>query len=296
MSKAILLFVSFSIFNFSFSQILKDRKEIQKDKINTVVEMWYRYDIDGNMMPQGSKNQFEVYDKEGKLIQKIKYIPSKGIQYKRQFKYNKKDQELGSLKQNADGKTIDKTKHTYNDKNQIIKTEGLLPENKYTKHLSYNHQGYLISKAKIDESGDTLLNYHFTYKDTLLVKEVFQNSSKTYETSYSYNTYNQKIEEVMLIDTSMNYRIKYTYFKNGRLKTEEKLDPLNRSLSLLSYTYDDSGNVKTIVQFSDFLGYMKNKWVYRYDGKGNVDEILQYDDAEGMPISKTKYVYRYYKD
>lgn len=279
--------------NGSFSQILENPAEVKKDKVNTVVEMWYRYDVDGNMIPQGSKSIFERYDRNGNRQQLIKYIPGKGIDQNFIFKYSKKGDLIGETVTDGEEKLIDQKKYDYK-KGLVSYINGSAPDNIYKIHNLY--QDTLLTESVKKKNDKIISSKTFIYNNQNLLEKEIYTSGKVYTTIYEYNDLRQKTSETRFIDTSLNYTLNYSYDEKGRLKSEEKVDPLKRSLSTLIYNYDQSNRVKTISQHSNYLASIHKKWVYQYDGKGNIEKITMYDAEESIPVSVTKYIYRYYKE
>ena len=232
----IVLLCSFILSMTSYGQILPNSSDVKKDKINTVVEMWYRYNVEGNLIPQGQKQVFELYNRSGDLKQQIKYIPGiGGIDHKIIFNYDKTGKESGITVSDGSGITRDQTKNSYNKKQQLVKTVGISPNNEYTTTYSYRDT-LLISQIKKDKNNAVINSYHYEYNaSNLRIQETFK-GVKTYQTTYKYDDKNRKIEESFSVDSSISHRLLFTYNETGQIKTEEKIDPLERSLYILSYT------------------------------------------------------------
>lgn len=292
--KGLLIGIAVALSSFALAQQDIEPSSIKANKIKTKVEMWYRYNIDGTLNPIGNKHTFELYNEEGLLIKKIKYIPDHGIDYTRSFKYNSSGQITSTITKDGKEDVIDKQKNSYNS-GRINVTKQITSGINYTTKRTYENEN-LISQTKSFEDGKVKSTKRFKYNASNQLTEETYSARKEYKTSFTYNEDGLIDTERLYIDSIFNYRIQYEYDDKKRKISEEKIDHLGRSIFTLEYTYNSIGEVGLIVQTSAYLRQSYKKWVYKYAAKGKIEEIIMYDSYDGKPVSKTKYVYRLFKD
>jgi hypothetical protein len=292
--KWILILITTALSGVSVAQQDVEPALVKANKINTKVEMWYRYNIDGTLNPIGKKHTFELYNEDGQLIKKVKYIPDHGIEYTRTNKYTSSGKISSTITKNGNDQIVDKLKHSFSN-GKIKSTKHITSGINYTTSRSYKGDN-LVSQIKKDNDGMIKFNKALSYDSLGRLSDETYKAKKQYKTGYTYNELDLVDTEMLYIDSVFNYQIKYVYDDKKRKVSEEKIDHLGRSIFTLTYTYNNIGEVGTIIQTSAYLRQSYKRWVYKYAAKGKVEEIIMYDTLDGPPVSKTKYVYRLFKD
>jgi len=140
----------------------------------------------------------------------------------------------------------------YNKDNEMV--------NKYTYYYANDSLGWLLSDSThySYENGNIILEetFYFTiYSDHICYKYKYENSHLIKK----YKYYNQQLQNYTIYDYSGGLCVKETMFKdslginlyeytihhyeNGILIKSEKFDNKNNKIQLITYTYDDKGNL-----------------------------------------------------
>lgn len=272
----------------------KDRQRILTSKIESITLMGHKYDIEGVEDPKAKKKTHEIYDEKGRLKMAITYNRI-GIEDKTINKYDSKNRLSAAIVKDGDDAVIDQFKLKYNKDNKIVEKKGSRQGNDYVITFKYDDEGKLISKIKTNGVGGVIWKDEYLYdaRGNKISEE--HSGIESYETKFSYDANNRLICSQAFQDTVPGYKYLYAYNGGGKKIKEEQFDSRGNNLNTYTYSYNTAGDVSSINLYSDYLGYLSQKWTYKYDGKGNVLEIKIFDTEEGLPVFTSKYIYRFRK-
>ena len=288
-----LLFIA-SVTVFGQSTAEKDRQRILTSKIESITLMGHKYDIEGVEDPKAKKKTHEIYDEKGRLKMAITYNRI-GIENKTFNKYDSKNRLSAAIIKDGEEKVIDQFKLKYNKDDKIAEKKGSRDGNDYVVSYEYNNEGKLISKIKTNGVGGVIWRDDYEYDDRGNQIREKHSGNQAYETKFTYDANNRMTSSQAFQDTIPGYKYLYTYNDSGKKIKEEQFDGRGNNLNTYTYSYNAAGDVSSINLYSDYLGYLSQKWTYKYDGKGNVLEIKIFDTEEGLPVFTSKYIYRFRK-
>jgi hypothetical protein len=168
-------------------------------------------------------------------------------------------------------------------KDYVLKTKN------YNKIVTeYNDEGLKKESTLFDPEDNIISKIKYSYADGKLLNETYfnNNSEKTGEINYRYNSLGYIIEENKLATGSRPKTKKYI------------LDSLNNVITIDEgyfkqvFEYDSLGNVIS-KQGYDGKGNPQLKTVYKYDEKGLMSETIKISGA-GKPEIYIEYEYEFY--
>jgi len=244
------------------------------------------------------------FDESGNLISLCKEMKNPDIEKKTHL-YDRNNNRI-ETRIFKDGKLSVRTKFSYNEDSQIIKSE------------SFDSEDKLLGK-----------NEHF-YTDGRLLRELLYNKSSEMYGVIQYRYEQSRTIQTLFLHDKLDSKTISDYDQHGNLTVMEKFDTAGRSIHKLVQRWSGSQNIlsKTIylqnalferteyvynennqlIEKSDFdkTGEFSFKYIYKYK-EGKLLGIAFYKkdipstytlctyDAQGNKISETKYDYQYSK-
>ncbi len=270
------------------------REQIVKSKIRSITVMGHKFTEEGDEDPVGIKKTHEMFDEKGNKTRAYNYYKNASIKDQTMYRYNSQGKLSGVITKDGNDKILERYMIKYDAKGN--ESEKLGEKDGKAYHIKYDYKnGLLTKKTKVDANDSQVWQYVYEYNtDGKMIKEKYL-GKKNFETHYFYNNKGLMTRNVSFADTIQGYTYLYEYDDKGNKIREEQLDGKERSMNVYKYIYQDNGKVSVIELYSNYLGYLSQKWVYRYDGDGNIEQIKIFDKEEGLPVFNSKYIYRYRK-
>ncbi len=221
------------------------------------------------------------------------------------YSYNTSGMLVSELIKYSSGKPYKRTDNTYNDLNQLIRTEVTSYASDGTEHITvhmyiYDEGGRVTRKDDLAK-GEIRSRFEYEYdkrgNKTAERYYIFSPSEDTLKLSYQIG-YQYDEKGNLIREDQENGRNEYTYNKKGQLtKTEifygESTVPSKR----YTYTYTDFGLLKTekadTLHYDDIVNSVKT--TYTYDSYGSLIE-KRTDYPSGEPDIMTYSNYKTYFD
>lgn len=224
-----------------------------KDKVDQVI-IQYQYEIrDLESLPfrvMKERNETLTFNAQGQLTSSTLYNEDGSIFEKRLFQGKNK---LMEYQQYLDGKLFFKTTYTWENENNTIIVKRDAQGNILDKIVQMFRNDQMVEKKNFGAGGDQM----------------------NQKTEYTYDKNGLKIEEKKYDHTSnLKTHSKFIYNNKKQLVMEATSDSKGSYTIEIHYTYDDSGRLIGIKNFSNS------------SNKPDYEEIKNYDDAGLLTYSK----------
>lgn len=279
MNNPLNIFLTFlSLLMFSFTDGNKKKNGLEYDHLRGHVKSVHEYDYPRPMMDKNNIDPLKIplddtakhasfnYDKNGNLLEHINNV---GIPIEN-YTYDNSMKRIQSVTNYAPDYIIQDGTYTYDDKDNLIehKVRTIFKDTSYSKIIykyddngnlietdSYNRNKFLYKWIyKVDDKGNQVELSKYNETNTLVEMWTYAYDSRgnnielaLYQDSlkqkyvYSYNDYNDKIEEVLYGRYSIllhDYKYEYTYDKNENwIKRVEKDNNIWKDITLRVIEY-----------------------------------------------------------
>lgn len=279
--KKILLAASFSLLlsNFSHAQLFKPKAD-KKQKFATPVAMsaakpstkkaeaWFYYSIADNKAEEHNLKIADMrYNLAGELIEWKVFDMSGEIDYIYLYEYQTNPKRIKRFIQYPETEPILDLLETYNDKNQLVKSEYFGADNKLieTNEWEYNAQGNVTLSTKRNDKNVLIYKVRYEYDEKGRArKETHFNlqTDETHDITFSYNQNNLLAQETRYQSTGeLDRKILYSYddkervlekksFRGKELEVVEKYIYSSISNEVAHSTYTAGGN-----ELSEYVVY-----------------------------------------
>ncbi len=279
--KKILLAASLSLFlvNIAEAQLFKPKVD-KKQKFATQValsankpsvkktESWFYYSIADNKAEDHHLKVADMrYNSAGELIEWKVFDMSGELDYIYLYEYQSNPKRIQRFIQYAEAEPILDLLETYNDKNQLVKSEYFGTHNKLieTNEWEYNAQGNVALSTKRNEKNTLVYKVRYEYDEKGRArKETHFNlqTNETHDITFAYNHNNLLMQESRYqITGELERKILYVYddkqrvlekksFRGKELEVVEKYIYSSISNEVAHSTYTAGGN-----ELSEYVVY-----------------------------------------
>lgn len=248
------------------------------------------------------KSDSAVYDKKGKLIEKIRYNVLNDF-IKTTYLYDGNDNVIDETTYNSENTVVGKTLFEYDSKNNKIKEGHVSGHDTLTISIDvvYNEKNEIVKIIALKSDKSVHYSYTYTYNNVGKISESLYFYSRkpksiNERTTYKYDDKDSLIETTIYQDGAINLTKEFRYDKKGNLIQTTVNSPDNKQHEEHTFKYDTKGNktqesLLTVNSMLPLGAFSKNSF-YKYDKYGNVLEETSYlGKNHKEPTFRKDYIY-----
>jgi len=263
MKKLITIFVVITcVFSQTFGQTLKKKEEelFKANNVKAQIKYDYKY-VKGKLSSPGIKAAMNVYDEEGRLLEKNSFNPKGTVVFKEVFKYDSKG-----------NRTFYERKGTTGE---------------YKKESDYDEESRLLSEKGYDGSASFRTEYKYNSDNRVTEITYFALNTVDEKRVYTY-TGDKAVVEILKGGKNLISKLELLFDKNNNVLEEVVIGPDNKVLEKKLYSYNEQGDIVNEKKYrGSTLFYDVD---YSYNDKGDLVTISESSNND-KPFIKKRYTY-----